>query len=524
VTNLLDNGPNIWQAECLEALNPPLRASDLNRSRRTPDRDALLREIERLRRENEKLRDQAKQAAEEIAEKNNQIADLERQLAARKQNSRNSSKPPSSDGLAGESRLRGRQQRRKPSGKKPGGQPGHAGKHRPQAPPERVNEVRTVLPEQCGHCGHGLRQRLEEVQTSGDVHRHQVVEVPAIAAHIIEYQCHRVICPRCQKSTRAPIPEQAKRQTGPQLTALVAYLTVTCRMPRRVLETVLEQVLGTAVSVGNTQACWEEASEAVAAPCQELEQRLHREPVLNVDETGWRTNGEKRYLWAFVAAGFVLYTIARTRGSELLIQLLGAVFEGILCSDRFSGYLKYHQGKAQFCWAHLKRNLLGVLDFTKQTATERFCRDALSVHASLFRLWHKFRSGLIDRPQLLKRSIRLQRRLFVLAEAHLDSPDRQVQNLARALFEHAEQLFTFLEHAGVEPTNNSAERALRTGVQWRKICFGNRSAAGEHATARLLTVTQTCCLHKRSPLQYLASAISCHRSRQAVPSLMSSQQ
>ena len=197
------------------------------------------------------------------------------------------------------------------------------------------------------------------------------------------------------------------------------------------------------------------------------------------------------------------------------------MFEGILCSDRFSGYLKYHKGKAQFCWAHLKRNILGVLDFTKLTATERFCRDALAAHASLFRLWHKFRSGLIDRPELMKRSIRVQRRLFVLAETHLDSPDRQVQNLARALFEHAGRLFTFLEHAGVEPTNNSAERALRTGVQWRKICFGNRSVAGEHATARLLTVTQTCRLHQISPLQYLASAISCHRSRQTAPSLMS---
>ena len=500
-------------------MNPPHRASDHNERGQAPDRDSLLREIERLRRENEKLRDRAKRAVEEIAEKDKQIADLERQLAVRKQNSRNSSKPPSSDGLAGDSRLRGRPPRRQASRRKPGGQPGHPGQHRSLVPPERVNEVRTVLPERCGHCGHGLGQRLEEVQTSEGVHRHQVMEVPAMAAHIIEYQCHRVVCPQCHQSTRAAIPEPAKRQTGPRLTALVAYLTVTCRMPRRVLETVLEQVLGTAVSLGNIQTCWEEASEAVAAPYQELAQQLQQEAVLNVDETGWRTSGEKRFLWAFVAASFVVFTIAKTRGSELLIQLLGAVFEGILCSDRFSGYLKYHQGKAQFCWAHLKRNILGVLDFTKQTATERFCRDALAVHASLFRLWHKFRSGLIGRPQLLNRSIRLQRRLFVLAETHLDSPDRQVQNLARALFEHAERLFTFLEHAGVEPTNNSAERALRTGVQWRKICFGNRSAAGERATARLLTVTQTCCMHRRSPLQYLASAISCHRRRQPVPSL-----
>lgn len=501
-------------------MNSPHRVSDRKKRLWAADRDSLLREIERLRGENEKLRKQAKQAAEELAEKDKQIADLERQLAARKQNSRNSSKPPSSDGLAGDSRLRGRKRGAKPSGRRPGGQPGHPGSHRPQVPPERVNEVHIVLPEQCGHCGHSLGRRLEEVQTSGNVQRQQVVEVPAIAARVIEYQCHRVTCPSCRKTTRAALPEQARRQTGPRLTALVAYLTVTCRMPRRVVETLLEQVLDTPVSVGNAQTCWEEASEAVADPCQQLERQLRKEPVLNVDETGWRTSGEKRYLWAFVASGFVLFTIAGTRGSELLIRLLGAVFEGILCSDRFSGYLKYHPGKAQFCWAHLKRNILGVLDFTKQTASEQFCRDALAAHAGLFRLWHKFRSGLIDRPQLRQRSVRLQKRLFVLAESHLDSPDRQVRNLARALFEHSERLFTFLEYDGVEPTNNSAERALRTGVQWRKISFGTRSAAGEQATARLLSVAQTCRLHGRDPLQYLATAISSHRLHQAVPALL----
>src|SRR5438552_7986669 len=170
------------------------------------------------------------------------------------------------------------------------------------------------------------------------------------------------------------VPEEARGQFGPQLTALIAYLTVVCRMPRRVVMGLLVQVLGIEISLGSTQKCWEEASQAVAAPCQELEQQLKNEPVLNVDETGWRTNGDKRFLWAFVAVRYVVYTVAPTRGSKVLVRLLGAVFQGILCSDRFSAYLKYHSGKAQFCWAHRKRNVLGMIELTKSTAVERFCR------------------------------------------------------------------------------------------------------------------------------------------------------
>ncbi len=491
---------------------------------RDPQASDLEREIERLRREladkDQQIRRQAEEIAQQqqqIADAEKQIADLERQLALRKQNSTNSSKPPSSDGLAGEPRQRGR---RKKSRRKAGGQPGHRGAHRPLVPAERVDEVRSVLPEQCQHCGHSLPAQIDQVQTTGAVQRHQVTEMPPIQARIIEYQCHRVICPECGESTRATVPEEATGHFGPQLTALIAYLTVVCRQPRRVVEALLAQVLGIEISLGSTQKCWEEASQAVAAPCQELEQQLKDEPVLNVDETGWRTNGDKRFLWAFVAVRYVVYTVAPTRGSEVLIRLLGAVFQGVLCSDRFSAYLKYHSGKAQFCWAHLKRNLLGIVEFTKSSAVERFCRDALAEHARLFRLWHKFRSGQIARGQLLLRSIPIQKRIFALAERHLDSPHREVRNLARALFEHNERLFTFVEQEGVEPTNNSAERALRTGVQWRKICFGNRSANGELATARLLTVAETCDLQRLNILAYLSAAIACHRSRQQAASLL----
>jgi hypothetical protein len=107
-----------------------------------------------------------------------------------------------------------------------------------------------------------------------------------------------------------------------------------------------------------------------------------------------------------------------------------------------------------------------------------------------------------------------------LAERHLDSPHREVANLATALFEHNERLSTFLEQEGVEPPNNSAERALRTGVQWRKICFGNRSAKGATATARLLTVAETCDLQRLKILAYLSAAIASHRNRHQVASLL----
>ena len=498
-------------------MTPPHRAS------RT-DPDALLRENERLRRENERLRQQLTEQAEKLLEEQRritdaqkQISDLERQLALRLQNSRTSSKPPSSDGLAGEPRERGRRIKSK---RKAGGQPGHRGAHRALAPVERVDEVRPVLPSHCRRCHHALPQRLEQAELDGSLRRHQVTEVPPIRARIIEYQCHGVICPECGDRTRALLPEDVAGQFGPQLTALIAYLTVVCRMPRRVVEALLNQVLAIDISLGSTQKCWEEASEAVAAPCRELEQELKNEPVLNIDETGWRTSGHKRFLWAFVASRYIVYTVDPTRGSEVLIRMLGSVFEGILCSDRFSAYLKYHRGRGQFCWAHLKRNLLGVMELAKNNEVEQFCRDALAEHAKLFRLWHKFRGSRIDRRQLVLRSIRIEKRLFALSERHLDSSHRDVRNLAAAVFDHLPRLFAFVDHEGVEPTNNSAERALRTGVQWRKTSFGNRSANGELATARLLTVAETCDLQKLNILTYLSNALTSLRQRQMPASLL----
>ena len=181
----------------------------------------------------------------------------------------------------------------------------------------------------------------------GDPRRHQVTELPPIAAHVTEYRCHRRRCRRCGGLTHAALADDVIGQFGPQLTALIAYLTLVCRLPRLVVQRFLEGARQIPISLGSTQNAWEEASAAVAVPYAELEAALRHQPVLTADETGHRTNGEKRWLWTFVARTCVVYRIATSGGSDVLQAVLGATFAGILGSDRLPTYLTYVVGQRQ---------------------------------------------------------------------------------------------------------------------------------------------------------------------------------
>ena len=480
-------------------------------TRDTRDREA--QEIERLRKENERLRKQLEEQAK-------RIADLERQLALRQQNSTTTSKPPSSDGLAGQPRERGRRVKsRRPAGGQPGPSRTSSG-----AGARRRAWMRSSI--SCRTPVGTARAACHARHSVGEPRRHQVTELPPIAAHITEYRCHRRQCPDCGTITLAPLPDEHVNQFGPQLTALIAYLTVVCRMPRLVVQRFLAGALQIPISLGSTQNAWEETSAAVGAPYAELEAALHHEAVLNVDETGHRTNGDKRWLWTFVARTFVLYRICASRGSDVLKSVLGETFDGILGSDRLPAYLKYVVGQRQFCGAHVTRNLLSALDLAATPTARRFCREALVLDRRLFRLWHRFRGdpgargSPLTRAQLIAKVIPIEKRLFALGERYLDAANADVRNLAHAFFVHNQHFFTFVHEDGVAPTNNAAERALRTAVQWRKIMFGTRSDQGERAVERLLTIVRTCQLQELNALAYLTAAITAHRRRQTAASLL----
>jgi transposase len=391
-------------------------------------------------------------------------------------------------------------------------------------PIERVNATVDLFPDACRHCQQALPARSRQVV--GDPRRHQVTELPPIEAHITEYRCHRLVCAACGQTTQAPLPADVEGQFGPQLTALIAYLTVVCRLPRLVVQRLLDGALQISISQGSTHHAWEEASAAVASPYAELDAALPREAVLNADETGHRTNGDKRWLWTFVARTFVVYRIAASRGSDVLQTVLGATFAGILGSDRLPSYLKYVVGQRQFCWAHVTRNVLSALDLATTPAAKRFCREALALDRRLCRLWRRFRGdptargAPLTRAELIAKVLPIEKRLFALGERHLDAPNKDVRNLATAFFVHNQHLFTFVHEDGVEPTNNAAERALRTAVQWRKIMFGNRSDDGERAVERLLTITRTCQRQQINALVYLTAAIAAYHRHQKVASLL----
>ena len=515
-----------WHACC----DPSCKwKEEVKRLREQVEKDS--RRIAELERQVEEQRKKIAEGEKRVREEEKEIADLERQLALRRRNSTNSSKPPSSDGLAGPERRRGCRSRKPRKRRKAGGQKGHPGHWRSLVALERVNRVVVMYPDRCGHCQQNLPADAAARVSRGELRRHQVTELPAIAAHITEYQMPNVECPGCGKTPQAPLPVEVQGQFGPRLTAAIAYMTVLCHIPRRPMQCFLGQVLGIPLSLGATQNAWEEASAAVTEPYRELEEALPRQRVLNCDETSTRTQKERRWLWVFLAQSFAFYTIEISRGTEVLVRLLGTEFAGILGNDRLGSYLKYLKQNPkvcmQFCWAHFKRNLLGAQERCRSAAEKRFCRQALSCQRRLFRLWRRFQKEIsvrgsppLSREQLMRKSIPIQKQLFALAEHYMDSRDRDVRNLARALFEHHEKFFTFLEHAGVEPTNNTSERALRPAVQWRKITFGNRSREGEIAVARLLTVHTTCQIHQRNALLYLTEAIQCHRAHKPVPSLL----
>ncbi len=440
---------------------------------------------------------------------------LKRKIAQLEKDSTNSSKPPSSDNPQDKNQQPNTDNKKK---RKPGGQPGHKGSMRELIPVEEVDNLIHYYPEECNNCGKALPQD-ESANEVGESFRWQVAEIEPINPIITEHQAHTTLC-ECGCQTSASLPAVVlKSNFGPRLASIIAYLAAVLHVSRRGTREFCETLLNINIALGSVQNLLEDTSGALEPVDKELKDALPKESVLNSDETGWRD----RWLWIFVASTFIYFQVAKTRSSKVLVDVLGMVYKGILCVDRWGAYTKYHKGLFQICWAHLKRDFLGILKIGQATQSEDailFGQTMEKLRKKLMAIWYQFKSGEISRAELIKKTKSIRNAIKRYLIEYLHSEEKCVKNLAGKLFKRFDHLFTFILYEGVEPTNNMAERGIRPAVQWRKICFGNRSDNGAVLTSRLLTVTRTCWLQKRNPLEFLVAAITAHRSGQAAPSLI----
>jgi len=404
------------------------------------------------------------------------------------QDSSNSSRPPSSDLPQAAAKAKA-QRKRAPTGRKRGGQPGHPGRFRALLPPEQVDHLVVLTPEVCRHCGQTFS--LAVAGRPARPWRHQVVDLEMLTVQVTEYQMQVRRCVYCEKRTRAELPAGVPTGSfGPRLTAIVALLSGRYRLSHREVRQLMADLWEVAVSLGAIARLQQVQSVALQAPYTEAREAVPKAKVVNLDETGWREDKQRAWLWTAVTASLTVFLIDRSRSRAVVEALLGSKYVGIVGSDRYSAYRRFPARRRALCWAHLKRDFATLAE--REGEAGALGRWGLAEISRLFKLWHRFQAGEFDRAALLRRLVPLQARMGRLLRRGRESADGKAVGLSRELTKWWAALWTFARVAGVEPTNNVSERALRPAVLWRKGSFGSDAAAGSRFVERMMTVAATC--------------------------------
>jgi transposase len=414
---------------------------------------------------------------------NEKIAKLEARLNT---NSSNSSKPPSSDPPW----------KKKPktaSNGKRGGQKGHVGITRELVPVEEVDVIVPCRPADLCECGGKVDVDESEPE------RKQVFEVPEIKPHVIEYQIFSGQCSCCESKIRGILPSDAPSgMLGPRAQATIALFSGKYHLSKRDIQEFFSDFFSLPISVGTVCNAEQQVSSALREPYEEIVAAIKAEAVVAADETGHKIAGIRGWMWLALSSMYAVFFARSSRSKKVAQEILGTDFAGILISDRYNGYKWV--SRRQLCWAHLIRDLNKLAD--AGGLASRFACPMLIYVQKMFSVWHRFRDGELDRTQLRIEMLPIRSEIENRLKQGQTTP--LAEALCKSLCHLKSALWAFIDHEGVEPTNNDAERTVRQYVIWRKTSFGTQGEKGNQFVERILTVVGTCKRQKRGVFQYLS--------------------
>ena len=444
--------------------------------------------------------------AEQIKVLTEKVRVLEEKLQT---NSKNSSKPPSSDfGKDKPTKKVG-------SGKKAGGQLGHKGKSRKWIPEAEVDNIVPCYPVSTCDCG-------DAVEISETYTPHQTIEIPPIRFVVNEYRRHSGVCQGCGKKHEAPLPAGVTYGfLGVGALALVSTLTGGYRLSKRLVQSLLHDLFGQEISVGTISQCEKIVSAALAPITQAAHAYVKQAPDVHCDETGHKEQGKRQWMWVAIAGVVSVFLARASRSTAVAKELLGECFMGILISDRYSAYTWIDSKRRQVCWAHLLRDFTKIAErkgLSKQIG-ERILIDA----KRMFDRWHQVRDGTLSSNDFQAQMEPIQTSIVAaLTEgaAGTKESDSKTAATCKRLLVLKDALWLFVRVPGIEPTNNLAERSIRHYVIWRKISFGTQSKRGSEYAERIMTTVGSCKLQGRNVFDFIAQAVRAHLAADVQPSLI----
>ena len=448
---------------------------------------------------------------QQVATLSKQVADLLAQVARLSKNSSNSSKPPSSDIVKPPPPLT-------PLGEKRsiGGQKGHERHEREPFAPVQIDRVVDYKMKRCPDCGGVVRP------TDLPPRKLQQVEIPEVPVEVVEHRSHGYFCSHCRKVHYVPLPPKIQNSglVGPRLTAWIAYLKGSCHCSFSTIRKFCRDVLHLPISRGQLAKVIQKVSMAMAPSHQALQKMLSDQAVINVDETGHKTNGRRYWTWGFRAEFFTLFQIDHSRGSQVLRAILGDDFAGALGCDYFSAYHKYKKEcdiTMQFCLAHLIRDVKFFTTLPEVTMIA-YGQRLLEGLRNLFHILHQ--RATMEIPVFQKA---LEKARDDLVATGLDAPAHKLaQNMAERFRQNEDSYFRFITTPGLEPTNNLAEQAIRFVVLDRHVTQGTRSERGRQWCERIWSAIATCTQQQRSVFEFLYQTVSNHFAGRPTPSLLPS--
>jgi hypothetical protein len=301
---------------------------------------------------------------------------------------------------------------------------------------------------------------------------------------------------------------------------LVAFLKGACHASFSTVRKFLRDVVGVTISRGQLAKLVQKVSASLEQPYAELLAALPQAAALNVDETGHPDRGDKLWTWCFRAALYTLYKIDPSRGSDVLVEVLGREFDGLLGCDYFSAYRKYldlSDVRVQFCLAHFIRDVKFLVTHPK-AANRRYGQMLLGHLRRLFGIIHRRES--YASPASFRRALAAVRNA-VCADAILELVDTpEAENLADRLAWHGDSYFRFITDPDIDPTNNVAEQAIRFVAIHRRLTQGTRGDAGQRWCERLWTAVATCAQQGRSVFDFLSDAVHAYLRGAPAPRLL----